>query len=164
MSSCDPIPSFEAGQEQWNELAERSGSIFATWEWATSWWRHFGQGEPLLLRCGDPGDPLAIVPLCRAKRGPLRILRFIGYGPGDALGPVCAREDREAAGEALREALTVADRVGKQPLLRRGVDARRVAGGGEVGVDETDTVAGVERHPLRAAQRLHVADEQQAPR
>lgn len=107
MPSCEPIPSFEAGQEQWQELAGRSGSIFATWEWATAWWRHFGgSDEPLLLRCGDPGEPQAILPLCRSKRGPLRVLRFIGHGPGDMLGPVCAPQDREAAGAALREALS----------------------------------------------------------
>ncbi len=112
MPSCEPIPSFEAGQDQWNELAERSGSIFATWEWATAWWRHFGQGgELLLLRCGDPREPLAILPLCRSRRGPLRILRFIGHGPGDTLGPVCDREDREAAGAALHEALST-DAIG----------------------------------------------------
>ena len=106
MPSCEPIPSFEAGEEQWDELAQRSQSIFASWEWATAWWRHFGgDDEPLLLRCGEAEWPLAILPLCRTQRGPLRILRFIGYGPGDMLGPVCAPEDREAAGAALREAL-----------------------------------------------------------
>jgi CelD/BcsL family acetyltransferase involved in cellulose biosynthesis len=104
--SCEPIPSFEAGKESWSELAQRSGSIFATWEWASAWWRHFGaDAEPVLLRCGDPAEPLAILPLCRSRRGPLRILRFIGHGPGDMLGPVCAPADRGRAGEALREAL-----------------------------------------------------------
>jgi CelD/BcsL family acetyltransferase involved in cellulose biosynthesis len=104
--SCEPIPSFEAGRDEWSELAERSGSVFATWEWATAWWRHFGDGsEPVLLRCTRPEGPRAIFPLCRSRRGPLRILRFLGYGPGDMLGPVCDPADREAAGTALREAL-----------------------------------------------------------
>lgn len=106
MSSCEPIADFEAGRDEWSDLAERSGSVFSTWEWATAWWRHFGEGsEPVLLRCTDEDGPFAILPLCRSKRGPLRILRFIGYGPGDMLGPVCAPADREKAGAALREAL-----------------------------------------------------------
>ncbi len=106
MPSCEPIPSFEAAREDWEELAERSGSVFATWEFATAWWRHFGEGSELaLLRCMRPDGPLAIVPLCRSQRGPLNILRFIGYGPGDTLGPVCGPADREDAAAALREAL-----------------------------------------------------------
>jgi CelD/BcsL family acetyltransferase involved in cellulose biosynthesis len=106
VSSCEPIPGFEASRDEWGELAERSGSVFATWEWATAWWRHFGEGsEQVLLRCTRPDGPFAIVPLCRSRRGPLRILRFIGYGPGDMLGPVCDPADRQATGTALREAL-----------------------------------------------------------
>jgi len=107
VSSCEPIPGFEAARDEWSGLAERSGSVFATWEWATAWWRHFGDGsEPVLLRCTRPGGPFAILPLCSSRRGPLRILRFIGYGPGDMLGPVCDPADREAAGTALRDALS----------------------------------------------------------
>lgn len=107
MSSCEPIADFEAGRDEWSDLAERSGSVFATWEWATAWWRHFGEGsEPALLRCSGEDGPFAVLPLCRSQRGPLQILRFIGYGPGDMLGPVCAPEDREKAAAALREALT----------------------------------------------------------
>lgn len=106
MSSCEPIADFEAGRDEWSDLAERSGSVFSTWEWATAWWRHFGDGsEPVLLRCADQDGTFAILPLCRSRRGPLQILRFIGYGPGDMLGPVCAPADREKAGAALREAL-----------------------------------------------------------
>jgi CelD/BcsL family acetyltransferase involved in cellulose biosynthesis len=104
--SCEPIPSFDLAREEWEELAGRSGSIFATWELATSWWRHFGEGsEPVLLRCRLPGGAIAIMPLCRSRRGPLHVLRFIGHGPADTLGPICAPEDRQAAGAALREAL-----------------------------------------------------------
>lgn len=106
MPSCEPIPSFDLARDEWEELAGRSGSIFATWELATSWWRHFGSdSEPVLLRCRLPGGGAAIMPLCRSRRGPLHILRFIGYGPADMLGPICAPADREAAGAALREAL-----------------------------------------------------------
>jgi CelD/BcsL family acetyltransferase involved in cellulose biosynthesis len=46
-----------------------------------------------------------ILPLCVERRGPLRLLRFIGHGPGDELGPVCAPEDYDDAVSALRAAL-----------------------------------------------------------
>lgn len=106
MSSCEPIPGFEAARDEWGELAERSGNVFATWEWATAWWRHFGEGsEQVLLRCAGEDGAFAILPLCRSRRGPLQVLRLIGYGPGDMLGPVCAPADRQAAGAALRAAV-----------------------------------------------------------
>jgi CelD/BcsL family acetyltransferase involved in cellulose biosynthesis len=34
------------------------------------------------------------------------MLRFVGHGPADQLGPVCAPEDRQAAADALRHLLT----------------------------------------------------------
>jgi CelD/BcsL family acetyltransferase involved in cellulose biosynthesis len=44
---------------------------------------------------------VAILPLYLASRRPARTLRFIGHGPADQLGPICAPEDRHAAAEAL---------------------------------------------------------------
>lgn len=93
-------------REDWTSLAERSRGIFSTWEWASTWWRHFGGERELApLRLGGTDDTLAIAPLYAERRGPLRILRFLGHGPGDVLGPVCAAADRGAAGEALAAAL-----------------------------------------------------------
>jgi CelD/BcsL family acetyltransferase involved in cellulose biosynthesis len=104
--NCEPISGFDSARDEWSELADRSGNVFATWEWASAWWRHFAEDmEPVLLRCHEGDRPLAILPLYVYRRGPLRILRFIGHGPGDVLGPVCAAEDRGAVGAALAEAL-----------------------------------------------------------
>lgn len=106
VTGCEPIPALEAARSEWAELAERSGNVFATWEWAHTWWRHFGNaGELALLRCVRAGEPFAVAPLYVARRGPLRILRFIGHGVGDVLGPVCDPEDVGAAGEVLSEGL-----------------------------------------------------------
>jgi CelD/BcsL family acetyltransferase involved in cellulose biosynthesis len=91
----------------WREMAERSRNVFATWEWAKTWWKHFGSGEELrLFSCQSPtGEPVAILPLSRSRLGPLRTLRVIGHGPSDQLTPVCAEADRELALSGLAEAV-----------------------------------------------------------
>lgn len=121
MASWERIPDFEAGREEWGRLAELSRNVFASWEWANVWWRHFGEGEPLLLRGVDVP---AILPLCLSRRGPLRLVRFIGHGAGDVLGPVCAPADREAAGAVLLEALHAGETPSWDVLL-----AERLPGG-----------------------------------
>jgi CelD/BcsL family acetyltransferase involved in cellulose biosynthesis len=94
-------------QEAWDGLAERSGNVFGSSEWARAWWRHWGTGYPLeVAACrGQDGDLVAVLPLYLATRRPLRILRFIGHGPGDLLGPVHLRDHRLAVGAVLREHL-----------------------------------------------------------
>ena len=90
----------------WSRLAGVSGNVFATWEWNELWWRYYGGGRALRIAVlRRPGGRIdAIVPLFRWARRPLRILRLIGHGHGDRLGPVCA-EDGNAAQQALRTAL-----------------------------------------------------------
>ena len=94
---------------EWLRLGEASGNIFSTWEWNSIWWSHFGDGRRLLtfvLR--DDGGVAAIVPLYGWRERPLRILRFLGHGHGDLLGPVCPRDPKLAA-DALRAALERSD-------------------------------------------------------
>jgi len=73
---------------QWAELASASHNVFSTWEWTSVWWRHFGSGRSLDVwgvRDAD-GRTLALLPLTRERRGPLRIVRFAGHGVADELG------------------------------------------------------------------------------
>lgn len=88
---------FEALRGEWAELAERSGNVFATPEWAETWWRHYGGDRELLVHA----EPGLILPLYLWRSRPLRVARFLGHGPGDQLGPVCAPEDVPRAAEAL---------------------------------------------------------------
>jgi CelD/BcsL family acetyltransferase involved in cellulose biosynthesis len=96
-------------RDDWARLAEASGNIFSTWEWNSLWWQHFGDGRRLLTFAyeGD-GGVAAIVPLYCWRERPLRVLRFLGHGHGDLLGPVCG-EDGTTAADALRAALDRAE-------------------------------------------------------
>jgi len=98
----------------WTRLAERAENVFGTWEWADAWNRHLGAGARLDLgvaRAAD-GGVVAILPLFEARRTPFRLLRFLGAGPSDQLGPICAPEDRWTAAKAMARFLASALRGG----------------------------------------------------
>jgi CelD/BcsL family acetyltransferase involved in cellulose biosynthesis len=113
------VGDLDAVREDWTRLAEAAGSPFSTWEWASTWWRHFGGERPLMVeRVRSGGETVAILPLYQWRAHPLHALRFVGHGVADQLAPVCAPEDREVAAAALREAfaesgahLLLADRL-----------------------------------------------------
>ena len=94
--------------EEWRALAVAADNIFGTPEWISTWWRHFGGGRRLLATaCRDAdGALVAVLPLYLwAGRRPLRVVRFLGHGPGDALGPICRGADRAAVAVALERRL-----------------------------------------------------------
>jgi CelD/BcsL family acetyltransferase involved in cellulose biosynthesis len=102
----EPVGSFDEIAEELDGLAEKAGNLFATSEWLSAWWRHYGRGELALsaARSGS-GELLAVLPLYVSGRRPLRTLRFIGHGVGDQCGPVCAPDQSPAAARALAEQL-----------------------------------------------------------
>jgi len=57
--------------------------MFATPEWLLLWWEHFGGGRELLLT----QERDAILPFYVWRERPLRVVRVLGHGPGDELGP-----------------------------------------------------------------------------
>jgi CelD/BcsL family acetyltransferase involved in cellulose biosynthesis len=81
--------------------------VFATWEWNELWWRHYGGGRSLRVAVSRDvdGEVDAIVPLFVWSRRPLRILRLLGHGHGDRLGPIAREDDPQTAERALRLAL-----------------------------------------------------------
>jgi CelD/BcsL family acetyltransferase involved in cellulose biosynthesis len=103
----ESFASLEDVRDEWEELAEQSRNVFATWEWASIWCRHFCGDRDLVgqLCRSRSGRPIAILPLYGWSSHPLRVLRFIGHGPADELGPVCAPSDRVVAARALRRML-----------------------------------------------------------
>jgi CelD/BcsL family acetyltransferase involved in cellulose biosynthesis len=99
--------SLEELRADWIPLARESRNIFSAWEWASTWWRHYGaRSSPLIFACREDRDVVALLPLYLWSRRPFRVARFIGHGPADQLGPICATAARETAAAALRYAVT----------------------------------------------------------
>ncbi|HEX4388419.1 MAG TPA: GNAT family N-acetyltransferase [Steroidobacteraceae bacterium] len=77
-----------AREADWNALLARaaSDSLFLSWEWQTSWWRHFGDGlgqEPQILAFSRGAELVGLAPLYRRRvvRGgflPARSVQVIG--------------------------------------------------------------------------------------
>ena len=109
--ALERVSSLDDVRDHLNRLAEESGNVFGTWEFLSTWWRHFGGGRPLWTFAVRE----AIVPLYLWRSRPLRVLRFVGHGAGDELGPISAPANRGAAGEALLRAL--AERRGWDVLV-----------------------------------------------
>jgi CelD/BcsL family acetyltransferase involved in cellulose biosynthesis len=114
----EPVESLRACRADWTALARESANIFSTWEWADTWWRHFGtEGALALALARDAeGRAVAILPLHIEHRAPLNVARFVGYGVADQLGPVCHPSQAAAASRALDEAsadqdILLADRL-----------------------------------------------------
>lgn len=103
--------------DDWTRLADAAGNVFSTQEWASMWWRHFGAERKLCLIASrdSAGSVVALLPLYLNRSRPLRVLRFLGHGAADQLGPVCAAADRERVARGLRQVL--ADRRWRADLL-----------------------------------------------
>ena len=44
----EPVDSLDAVRATWTALAQQGQSVFATWEFASTWWKHFGGRRTLL--------------------------------------------------------------------------------------------------------------------
>lgn len=100
----DRLPSLDAARVEWEQDPGLQPHVFATWEWLDAWWRHHGAGKELLLHVArsEQGAPVSILPLYAWRPRRVRVLRFIGHGPADELGPIAAAGHAEAAVHALR--------------------------------------------------------------
>lgn len=101
------LPTLDSARGEWALLAEQTDNIFATWDWNSTWWRHFGRDSVHLVsacRASD-GSLVAILPLYLSRERPIRLVRFIGAGQGDHLAPICPPSRRGVAALALRQAL-----------------------------------------------------------
>jgi len=98
----------DAVAEAWRRLAADGGNIFATPEWAMTWsdgGSDLGELE-ITAACDPDGAVVGIVPLERNRVGSFDILRFLGHGPADELGPIAAPDARIRVAAALRRAVT----------------------------------------------------------
>jgi CelD/BcsL family acetyltransferase involved in cellulose biosynthesis len=145
--SRERLESIAAARQEWQALGPATGNIFTTWEWADTWWRHFGASRQLRLTAWrtPEGRLLALVPLYSWRRRPVHMLRFVGHGPGDQLGPVASAADLSGAQRALHAELAEAgsalflgehrpadegwvQALGARPLARTGAPVIRFGG------------------------------------
>jgi dTDP-4-amino-4,6-dideoxygalactose transaminase/CelD/BcsL family acetyltransferase involved in cellulose biosynthesis len=129
-------------RELWTKQAERGRNLFASWEWASTWWRHYGHDRPLRVAVvRRAGEPVGLLPLYQWRSGPLKILRFLGHGPGDELGPVGDPDDGVLLARALRRSLHRLDAdllLAEQ--LPRGQDWGALLGGRRLAVEASPVV------------------------
>jgi CelD/BcsL family acetyltransferase involved in cellulose biosynthesis len=111
LPAIERFDSLSDARPAWQALAGGGAGIFGTFEWTETWWRHHGLGRELLLHgCRDEtGRLTAVLPLYAWRARRPRVLRFLGHGPGDELGPVCARADLERAARDLHDTLARLD-------------------------------------------------------
>lgn len=98
-----PVESLEQETAEWAALAEHRGNVFGTPEFLSCWWQSFGDGRPLQTYAAYDSDGrlVGLLPLYEWRRRPLRVLRFLGHGAGDQLGPLVEPALRPAVGTAL---------------------------------------------------------------
>jgi CelD/BcsL family acetyltransferase involved in cellulose biosynthesis len=100
---------FLALEHIWNPLLQRSGadSIFLTFEWLSTWWRHFGQGNQLFVMViKNQGLIVGLIPLMITKRQGFRQLTMIGGITSDFKDFIIADyEDRKSVIEAILNAI-----------------------------------------------------------
>lgn len=69
-------------KDEWNALLQRSrfDTIFLTWEWQETWWRHLGaaRGPLYLLAVRQDGRLIAILPLYLTEEDGARCLQVVG--------------------------------------------------------------------------------------
>lgn len=91
---------------EWRDLAVRSRNVFASPEWLLTWWSHYGRGRPQLIGVArSAGELVAILPLYEWWSHGIPLLRFVGHGPGDQLGPICSSPPDAEATAAVAELL-----------------------------------------------------------
>jgi CelD/BcsL family acetyltransferase involved in cellulose biosynthesis len=95
---------FAALAPEWTRLWQlaRRATPFQTPAWLIPWWRHFGQGE-LVVLCALEGDRLAgLLPLYVYQESSRRKLLPVGIGNSDWLDAICLPgRERQVAGALL---------------------------------------------------------------
>jgi CelD/BcsL family acetyltransferase involved in cellulose biosynthesis len=103
--------SLEEVRGAWETLDSSGENPFTTYAWASTWWSHFGRGQPAIAVADDgAGAVRGILAGYVGRIGPARTLRLIGHGAGDRLGPAGDLRDTRLVGDTLA-ALAAAERA-----------------------------------------------------
>lgn len=87
----------------WSALVDDSpeATPFQTFEWQSTWWKHYGRNKDPHIVLFHEGDTLVgLMPMARST-GPWRALRAMGGGPSDYLHPLARAGHEEAVSVAL---------------------------------------------------------------
>ena len=107
-----------ANAEEWDRLLPQIylNTPFATWEWHSLWWKHFGhEGESHLLVAREQGKVIGIVPLYHeASSG---YLKFIGGEDLSDFLDILVVKEKEA--QVWRQVL---EHLERSPIKARGLD------------------------------------------
>jgi len=119
-------PEWETLSDIWNQILKKSESnnIFLTWEWVSTWWRHFGEGRKLLvLLFKKDGNIIGFAPLIYTKKRVkflnLGIIEFIGTGLSD-YGDFILTKEKEACMNL------IIDFLEKEPIKWDMMDLRHI--------------------------------------
>ncbi len=84
-------------QHAWQDLVSNSPTAtpFQTWEWQSTWHRHYARHRKVLaVSVWEGSDLIGLMPFV-LDRGPWRALRPAGIGPSDYLHPLARRGEEE---------------------------------------------------------------------
>jgi CelD/BcsL family acetyltransferase involved in cellulose biosynthesis len=87
-----------ASLDRWRSLAELRESPFLTPEWSSAWLASHPDEKPFVVLWRRGEELRGVLPLVRARRGPLRVLRPVGARRVDWFTPACERGDEAAMG------------------------------------------------------------------
>lgn len=100
---------FDELAPEWDALLQdsRADTIFMTHMWQTTWWRHLGEGEVVILAVRDDDGVLAgLAPLFRVPHAGVQVLSTVGcVDVSDYLDWVARRGQEESVFAALLDAL-----------------------------------------------------------
>jgi CelD/BcsL family acetyltransferase involved in cellulose biosynthesis len=98
---------FSGLRTSWQELVGDSPTAtpFQTWEWQSTWYRHYGGGRRMLaVSVWEGQDLIGLMPFTRS-RGPWRVLRPSGIGPSDYLHPLARRRAEEDVAYTIQQVI-----------------------------------------------------------
>jgi len=104
---------FDELRQEWRQLAEVSpgATPFQTFEWQSTWWKHYGgMRQPRFVTVHDGDDLVGLMPFVQST-GPWRVLRPMGIGPSDYLAPLARAGYEQSVAEAVYEAIKACDNV-----------------------------------------------------
>jgi CelD/BcsL family acetyltransferase involved in cellulose biosynthesis len=86
ITEVNNLNDFALLKDSWNDLLQRSGhTVFSTWKWLFTWWKHFGDNRHLLILLAFEDNKLiGIAPLMYSVYSMLGLrqgkIEFIGTG------------------------------------------------------------------------------------